>query len=76
MKSPAGRDALKARLLASVVEALLSTVQTSCPVPPSTIVDGLNWPPNKGGASITNRGPVDAGPLSPSLESRSPLVTA
>jgi hypothetical protein len=75
-KSPAGRDAEKETEVASVVEAVLSTVQTSCPVPPSTIVPGTNWPLNKGGASTTLNELEVAWPLFPSLEVRSPLVTA
>ena len=74
-KRSAGRDAEKASAVASVVEALLSIVQTSCPVSPSTIVSGLNRALKSGGASITVRLFDDAGPLSPLLEERRLLVT-
>ena len=69
------RLVLKAKPVASVVEALLSIVQTTCPTPSSTSVFGLKSTRNKGGASITVRLFDDAGPLSPLLEERRLLVT-
>jgi hypothetical protein len=69
------RLVLKTNPVASVVEAALLIVQTTCPTPSSTSVSGSKSTKNKGGASITVRLFDDAEPLSPLLEDRLPLVT-